>query len=126
MHFIGFGWLTVNVFGATFVKSYLKCDPWNFCDLYVKVLVDNKELCRTDFQLNKMSADFFKTCISNKIQKTATIIFELWDKDVKVDDLMDRWELSIYQAIESYNFKVYSSYIQMNAFWKDEYLENWE
>lgn len=118
--------MTVNVFGAAFVKSYLQCDPWNFCDLYVKVLVDNKELCRTDFQLNKMSVDFFKTCISNKIQKTATIVFELWDKDVKVDDLMDRWELSIYQAIESYNFKVYSSYIRMNAFWKDEYLENWE
>lgn len=120
--YLGFGWLTINVFGASFVNGF--CDYWSLCELFVKVLIDNKEVCRTDFERDKQSVDFFKTCLTNKIRKTATIKFELWDKDVNHDDVLDRWEKTVDEAVESGNFNVYSSFIRINAFWKDEHREH--
>lgn len=89
----------------------------------MKVLANNDEICRTDFRPEKMSVDWFKTCISQKIPRTAKIVFELWDKDFKYDDLLQKWETNIDRAIEP---KSFSDNVRVNAFWKDELLEDWE
>lgn len=99
------------------------CDFWGNCELYVKILVNNKEICRTSYQRDKDSVDFHKTCISSKIRKTATIKFELWDKDFNDDDLLAKWEKNAMQLSGSEKFQDRSSAIRVCTFWRDEYLE---
>lgn len=120
---IGFGWLTINIFGAASDGHAQICDFWSPCDLYVRVLADNKEICRTGVQRDEMSVDMFKTCVSHKISKTAKIQFELWDKDVSDDDCLDRWTRSVHMKSE--NLRYGHSVVGVNAVWKDEYLEDW-
>lgn len=120
---IGFGWLTINIFGAATDGHAQICDFWSPCDLYVRVLADNKEICRTDVQRDRMSVDIFKTCISNKIRKTATIKFELWDKDVSDNDCLDRWQRNV--DMEPENLRYGHSVVGVNAVWNDEYREDW-
>lgn len=116
--------------GVSYKRHAQNCDFWSPCDLYVKVLVDNNEICRTDFQRDQMDVDFFKTCISNKVSKSAKIKFELWDEDVQNDDVLDRWESNIDQAVESgistKDFEKWSSDLRAKVFWKDEYADSWE
>lgn len=127
MHFYactGFGWLTINIFGAAFEGNHQLCDFWSLCDLYVNVLADDSEICRSGFERDEMKVDIFKTCVSNKIKRTAKIKFELWDKDVNDDDCLDRWERSVDMASE--NLYYGHSTVGVNAVWKDEYLQVWE
>lgn len=100
-----------------------KCDFLSACELFVKVLIDNKEICRTSFQSDEDSVNLYKTCISSKIRKSATIRFELWDKDVKYDDMLAKWQKNVAQLSGSENFHDHSATISVYTNWKDEYLE---
>lgn len=118
---IGSGWLTLIIVGATHLGS---CDVFDgSCELFVKVGVNHKELCRTDFQRDQNFVDFFKTCITKRIPRTSTIAIELWDKDVSYDDRLANWQTSVNEITNDGMFRSGPSKVMMLAFWKDEYSE---
>lgn len=66
---------------------------YNHCDVYIKILIDGKEVFRTETKWDTSEPTFGST-YQSKLNKNARITIEMWDDDVgdTPDDLMSKWD----------------------------------
>ncbi|XP_031630421.1 uncharacterized protein LOC116345309 [Contarinia nasturtii] len=132
----GFGWWTIAIHGGEAHTDIFgnACDDWGACDAYIKILVEGKEVYRTECRVNTHMPYFGETYRSPRIHKSVRITIELWDEDSgwmgSPDALMMRWETNIDQLVNNgikWGEKGYwKNKIVTASSWKDEYPDNFQ
>lgn len=73
------------------------CDKkGNACDSYVKLLIDGKEVFRTEDVGNRNYPKYNQEySTGTSVSKYSKIVIQLWDADINPDDLMDEWTIPL-------------------------------
>lgn len=111
------------------------CDDFGPCDPYIKVLIDDIEVFRTETKTAQRHPVFKETYYSPRMRKNAKITIEMWDNDNpqhclgSPDELMSRWDdgrvssLSRYTTLADHLWDdEYQNKIDYSSSWIDDYL----